>query len=251
MVNNFRITGRNLQSRQSLLFTLVFLLYFLFILCTGLIPMFFSYISERFFTSVNCFGYINLIFAAVSFFTVFVLFSLVRLGRKRYFLRNACGFSVGADEVFYCFKGKNFLSAVSYSVKFSLVKTAVGFLCFLPFVLSFAFLFKGAFDGTSVLFSFAVAVTAVLFFLSAAVFNSVFASSFFLCDYYFIKGEYISFSHLLGLSQLVMKGRKKKLFKLKMSFLGWFFLCLAVLPLSFVSGYYNQSLAVAAKEFMQ
>lgn len=251
MLNTYRISGRKLQGEKSLICNLIFVLYFLFLFCIGLVPMFVSYFAEKYFYGTNYFAYADLAFAAVSFFTVFFSFSLLKLGRKRFFFKNAFGYETPSSEIFHYFKVKNIVSACLYCIRISAVKTAVYLVCFIPSVLSFVFLFKSIFQGMSVLLSFAVGITALLFLLSGICFALLFSASFFLCDYYFIKGEYLSFRHLVSLSQFVMNGRKGQLVRLKVSFVGWFLLCVTVLPLGFVSGYYNQSLAVAAKEFMQ
>ncbi|MBQ3136427.1 MAG: hypothetical protein IJB74_02990 [Clostridia bacterium] len=132
-----------------------------------------------------------------------------------------------------------------------MVKAAVFIFSFFPLsVCSFA-VYGFSRHGVSALVCISLMITALCLGINGSFFYSAFYSSYFLCDYYFIEGTYVSFRHLVSCSQKNMKGKHIFLTRLKLSFAGWFILCVFVLPVPYVWSYYSQSLAVAAAEFMK
>ncbi len=252
MVSLFRLKGRALQIDNMLIMTLSF--------CTGVIILFtvnfLPVIYERFFESLFVFerailsDYINLIFAFSFFVTAFGFYFSVRLGTKRYLLKKTLKKKPTARDIFFYFRPKKYFSAFFYCIKTAFVKLILFSFCFLPSFVCLVIVERFSHQGVSALVCFSLAVTAVCLFMNGGVFYSLFNSSFFLCDYYFIDGKYLSFRHLVSCSQTSMRKKYALLTRLKLSFIGWFVLCLLILPIPYVWGYYNQSLAVAAAEFM-
>ncbi len=253
MVSLYRLKGRALQIDNSLIVTLTFLTGFVLIVTVNFLPVIYrSFIfplftfSEEFFYAVG-----DLFASSLLLGTAFGFYSSVRLGTKRYLFKKAQKKNPRVNDIFFYFLPKRYFSAFIYSVKTALVKLSLFLFCMAPSLVCFVAVGHFSRQGVSALVCLSLSVTAMCLLLNGGVFYSLFYSSFFLCDYYFIEGTYLNFRHLLSCSQKSMCGKNTLLTRLKLSFFGWFVLCFALLPIPYVWGYYNQSLAVAAAEFMK
>lgn len=253
MISLFRLKGRALQLDNTLIITLAFFtgtvlmvtVNFLPVLYQNYLLIFFSFGTEILSAAVN------LIFAFAFFLTAFGFYFSISLGIKRYLFMNACKKKPTSRDIFFYFRPKAFFSAYFYSIKLFGVKALVFLFSFLPLAACSFAVYSFSHLGVSALVCVSFVVTAVCLGISGSLFFGVFCSSYFLCDYYFIEGTYVSFRHLVSCSQSNMKDRKLLLSRLKFSFAGWLLLCFFILPIPYVWSYYSQSMAVAAAEFMK
>ena len=253
MVSLYRLKGRALQIDNSLIMMLTFLTGLILLATVNFLPALyrdfvlplFSFREVIFSVTAEFFG------ALVFLLTSFGFYSSVRLGTKRYLLKKAQKKSPRVNDIFFYFTPKRYFSAFFYSVKTVLVKLSLLLFCTAPSSLCFFSVERFSRQGVSALVCLSLSVTAVCLLVNGVVFYSLLYSSFFLCDYYFIEGTCLNFRHLLSCSQKSMYGKNSLLTRLKLSFAGWFALCLLLLPVPYVWGYYHQSLAVAAAEFMK
>lgn len=253
MVSLFRLKGRALQIGNFSLLLLTFLTAFAMITAVNLLPLIYIKAVEPEVTlRASHYGkYISAAVAVMIFIFVFCIFNSIRLGIKRYFLKKAQKKNPVAEDIFFYFKVRNFFSCFVYCIRIALIRLFLLSFCLLPCGICFVILQSFSLSGVSALVCTALFITALCLLINGTVFYYSFFSSFFLCDYYYIEGSFVSFSHLIASSQKMMSGRKNVLHRLKLSFSGWFILSLLLIPLPYVWSYYNQSLAVAAAEFMK
>lgn len=251
MISLYRLKGRALQIDNSLIMTLSFFTGCFLIFSVNFLPS----LYERFLSPVfeaEAFSYvIDFSFSVFFLLILFGAYSSVRLGTKRYLFRKAVKKKPRAKDIFFYFSPKNFFMAFFYSLRITLIKLLIFIFCLFPSAVCFFMMERFSRQGVSALVCISLAVTALCLCVNGGVFYSLFNSSFFLCDYYFIDGAYVSFRHIVSLSQRYMKGKNTLLTRMKLSFSGWFVLCFLILPVAYVWSYYNQSLAVAAAEFMK
>ena len=253
MVSIFRLKGRALQIDNTAVMTLTFMTGLAVMVTAGLLPVTFDRLVLSFVASYGEKAYLWARFSAALLFIVisFGVYSALRLGAKRYLFKKAVRKKPVTRDIFFYFGPKHFFSALLYSFRLLLVKLSVMSFCLLPSGVCLGVVDSLSRQGVSALVCLSMGVTAALLFINGMLFYSLFCSSFFLCDYYFIDGKYLSFRHLISSSQKNMQGKNALLARLRLSFSGWLLLCIPIFPVPYVWGYYNQSLAVAAAEFME
>ncbi len=253
MVSLFRLKGRALQIDNTLIMTLAFFTGLALLVSVNFLPALYKrFIIPLFDFEREIIPFaLNCIFSFIILGIAFGCYSSVRLGIKRYLLKKTVKKRSTSRDIFFYFRPAKFFTAFFYSMQASFVKLALLLFCFLPCIVCFVFVEYFSRQGVSALVCLSLAVTALCLFMNGGVFYSLFYSSFFLCDYYFIEGKYLTFRHLISCSQKNMRQKNTLLTRLKLSFVGWFILCLFIIPIPYVWGYYNQSLAVAAAEFMK
>ena len=182
---------------------------------------------------------------------LFAVISALDMGIDRFFLRKAQKKGASTKDFFFYFKPKEVLGMLSFSLRLFLIKFIMGTVCFLPAVLCGALVSSMISSSASLNVSVVLLIAFLCFILNGMYFYSRFSGTLFLAKYYYIKGEYLNFRQLVSSSQYTMKKELKNLRRLKLSFSGWFLLCLFILPSLYVFSYYRQSSAVIAAEFMK
>ncbi len=196
-------------------------------------------------------SFINLAVSSLLSFFTYSIYSQIKLGIHRFFLRRAQKKGGTAGDIFYYFHPLRAVGAISFSLKMLLLKSALLIVSFVPFTVLSVLLSVLLKNDVSALVAACLLVGDLAFLVCGAVFYGNIKSSFFLAKYCFIDGRYISFSHLLASSQQDMKNERKNLLRLKRSFSGWFLLCLTIIPIGYVWSYYNQTMALAGAVFMK
>lgn len=253
MVSFYRLKGRALQIDNTAIMTLTFFTGAALLVAVNLLPsVYVKLILPAFSVGEGLLSAgIDFSVGAVCLFMALGVYFSVKLGTKRYLLKKALKKKPSSGDIFFYFRPFRFFSAFFYCVGMAAVKAALLAFCFLPSAVCFFTVDRFSRQGVSALVCLAMTVTAVCLAVNGGVFYSLFYSSFFLCDYYYIEGTCLSFRHLISCSQRDMRNKGIILTGLKLSFCGWFALCLLLVPVPYVWGYYNQSLAVAAAEFMK
>lgn len=211
---------------------------------SAFMPFLFEWIGDKV-------RYVSLGFSLILIALIYMSYMALKVGSDRYMLKKAENVHADTKDIFFYFKPKSFIALAAFCVRVVIVKFLILLLLNLPTMLC-AFLI--AYLSQSV---FSAAVTATLsfgclaFLLNALRYYFKVTSSMFLMKYYFIKGEFINFKHLMASSQNAMKARGSEICKIKKSFIGWFVSCLFLLPIGYVWGYYNQTLAAYACEIMK
>ena len=194
--------------------------------------------------------YANFAVSVIFLLFTFMLYSQIKLGTDRFFLRRAQKKGSTAADIFYYFHPFRAVGAFSFSLKMLLLKISLLSFMLIPSILCMAVLLYLLESKVSTLVALTLFVGSVVYLSSALIFYRKITSSLFLAKYYYIQGEYISFSHLIASSQNAMSEKCKELAKIRRGFYGWFILCLTLLPIGYVWSYYNQTMAVAGDSFM-
>ncbi len=195
-------------------------------------------------------SYINLFVSVTVLFLSFMSFITLKTGSDRYMLKKAQNVRAGTKDIFYYFIPKQFFSLLYVSCRVFLLRLLLFFLVNTPTLLCLLLLLNLGSKAFSAAVSLVLAAGCSAFFISGIYFYNKLSASLFLMPYYFIKGEFVSFRHLLSSSQNAMRGKTQSLLRLKVSFTGWFLSCLLILPCAYVWSYYNQTMAAYAEEIM-
>lgn len=194
--------------------------------------------------------YVNFAVSVVFLLFTFMLYSQIKLGTDRFFLRRAQKKGSTAADIFYYFHPFRAVGALSFSVKMLLMRISLFLFMLIPFILCVILLLYLLERDVSALVALTLFAGSLVYLFSALIFYRKITASLFLAKYYFIQGEYISFSHLIASSQSSMSKKRRELAKIRRGFYGWFILCLTLLPVGYVWSYYNQTMAVVGDSFM-
>lgn len=253
MITRLRLKGRMLLIDNVVLISLLVSTTVMLVLCIN----FFVLVYELFLRN-RVEAVISNYVPLADLFVALVLLSLssavrwlIKLGADRYFLRLTQKNGGTAQDVFYYFKPAEITQGLVFSMKLKLLYGVWLVISFFPAVLSFMLLSHCVERGVSFLVAVILTLGTVAFLLSGIFFYRNINASLFLVKYHFLAGDCITFRQMISDSQESMKKRKSLLFRLKFSFIGWFLLCVFIFPIGYVWGYYNQTLAVAAGEFMK
>ncbi len=247
-MERIRLRGRLLCSEGDGAVKLSLTVYFLGLTIVFLLPKLYTV----YFHSLLGGGYIYGIALSVAVILSAVALRIsLRLSFCRYFLRRAQSKPVDAGDLFYYLKPRNFISAAAYLAVYSFIKILCFFLCFFPSVA----LLYGTYALSEEELSLRVTIVSLLgvavLTVAGGVCYSALTSGLFLCDCLFVKEKRITMGEIFELSQKMMKSNGKKLTALRFSFIGWFLLCLLVVPVWYVYPYYRQTMAVLANDIMK
>lgn len=246
MIYEIRLKGRRKQGECSAILTMAFFVIVLTAFSMNLIPM--VYITA---VRPMLSGLMQERIFAVILSTILLVFSLavyccLSFGADRFMLKRAENTIAGAGDIFYYFAPKRFFELCDFYFKLIGVKCMIFLLLSLPFVICAYILYTLSAGGFSALVCWVFAVFSLLFlFLAIATFSKV-NDTFFLARYRFIRGDYLNFRHLLARSQYDMSDKTAKLRLLRGSFIGWFLLCILIVPIPYVWCYYRQTKACFA-----
>ena len=243
MIYEIRLKGREKQGECSAILTMTFLVMTLMTLTLNLMPMVYSSAVKPMLQESDEGKIITLAISSVLIFLFFVLLSCLSYGADRFMLKRAENTVAGAGDIFYYFSPIRTFSLMLFLVKFSIYKISILALLSGPFVICAVVFVSFCNRGFSALVCGIFALFTLVFLISALVAYWKINDTLFLVRYRFIKGDYINFRQLLAQSQLDMTKKLHRLRSLRASFIGWFFLCLLILPLPYVWSYYRQTKA--------
>lgn len=243
-----KLKGRGYLIGNLPLLTLLILSLWVFSLCLNILPEALMQLLSELPEKSRSFA-VAVASVAVIFVLLF-LFSLFDMGLHRFFLRKAEHRGGKVNDLFYYFSPSRSIGAFTFIIKYTLMKTGLFFLCFLPFFISLNFLFRLIKTSASLSVTAVMLLTVMLLFVNGCIFAFALKSSLFLVKYYYVNGVYLNFRHLISTSQHEMQNHKKSFLKLELSFVGWFFSCLFIFPIVYVLLYNGQSKAVLAAEIM-
>lgn len=248
-ISMLKLKGRGYLIGNITVISLLFFSALCFSLCLNIIPGVIYQAEMKLAENLrNVLVFASSLFAVVFLFAVF---SALFMGIDRFFLRKAQKTGASTADFFHYFRVKEMFGMVDFSFKLTLLKLMMLSICFLPCVICGMFISSMLTSSASLNVSAILLIAFVCLFLNGARFYFHFTGTLFLAKYYYIKGEYLNFRQLVASSQCAMKKHMKTLKKLKLSFTGWFLLCLFIFPAVYVFSYYRQSAAVAASEFMK
>ncbi len=241
-----RLKARKLQIGNTLIVSLSICIAFMIVVILNLTPL----IYEKLVVSAFNNKFLSLTVSAVIVFLVYSVYTAIKLGVCRFFFKRASKFDAGTKDIFYYFRLKRLLPSLIFSVRISALKLLCFLFCYFPAAITLGLFLKLTGNKLSLAVAVALLCGTLMFVINGTVFYSNLISSLFLCNYYFVSGQYLNFRHLVSCSQNAMNKNKNKLLTLRVSFTGWFLSCVFLLPLFYVFCYYKQSMAVLAYDII-
>lgn len=253
MASRMRLRGRILLLGNSMMMTLFLSVGILLVLCIGwVVPIYEMFLRSSLVSTMR--EYLPLADVSLSLFLIFLYMAVavhVRMGADRYFLRLSQKKGGSPRDIFYYLHPKRFFSALFFSIRISVLKVFFAASSYSPAVVCLWIVFALSEKGVSLFVALSLFLGGVAFLFSGFIFFRRISTLLFLAEYIFISGEYISFRQIITLSVSGMKGKERLLLRLKRSFIGWFLLCVFILPIGYVWSYYRQTMAVAAAKFLE
>ena len=246
MVYKIRLKAREKQAECSTILFLSFLVLVLTVFSSNLLPAVYSSLTVVMKTDII----IDLIASGLIFAFSLSVYSALSMGVDRFMLKRAENISSGAGDIFHYFAPKKFISMCAFNISLSVRKSLLLILMSLPAVICACVFFVLSDNGFSAAVCGVFAAFTLMFIIYEILTYRRIADSFFIARYLFIKGEYINIKQLIAVSQNNMSSEVKQLRRLRLSFAGWFLLCLTVFPLPYVWAYYRQSKACFAAQLI-
>lgn len=245
MIYEIRLKARQRQAQSSAILFLSFMIIALSVLTVNLLPLVFVSTIKP---SIGE----NKTLSAIASTTLIVLSSLVysglSLGADRFMLKRAENVTTGAGDIFYYFRLGRLASMCRFHLALSAKKLLIYAVLAVPFAVCAGIFILLCQRGFSAAVCTVFGVFTVLFFLLSIVTFYRISDTYFLVRYKFIKGDYLNFRQLFSISQQEMLPKIKRLRRMKLSFFGWFGLCILIAPIPYVWSYYRQCKACFAAE---
>lgn len=246
MVYKIRLKAREKQAECSKVLFLSFFITVLTVFSLNLVPLIYTAISNRFLE--NSSEIYSMIASGVLLTLSAIIYSALSLGCDRFMLKRAENTVAGAGDIFYYFAPLRFLSVCKFTFLLMVYKVIIFVLLSLPSIVCGGVFFLLCVKGFSAAVCSIFAIFTGLFFILSLITFSHICDTYFLVKYRYIKGSFINFRQLISASQNSMMLQVRKLRRMKLSFMGWFILCIFIVPIPYVWSYYRQSKACFASE---
>ncbi len=247
MVYKIRLRAREKQAECIAILFLSFFILLLTMICINLLPL--VYVSFK--NLIEAKPIIDVIISAFVLILCIVVFGALSMGTDRFMLKRAENVTSGAGDIFYYFAPKKLFSMCVFHLSVTIRKLIILTFLSIPTVICAVAFYILSDKGFSAAVCSIFAVFTLVFLLSQFTTYRRISDTFFLARYMFIKGEYLNKKQLLSVSQNDMVPHIKRLRHLRLSFFGWFVLCLLIFPLPYVWSYYRQSKSCFAAEIIK
>ncbi|MBR5827280.1 MAG: hypothetical protein IKY78_09385 [Clostridia bacterium] len=253
MVTRLRLKGRILLADNVILISLLMSTTAMLLLCINfLVPVYELFMRSRVEAALSSYTPLADIAVGLLLFAISCVICLqIRLGTDRYFLRQSQKKGSSVADIFYYFHPRRAASAIAFSLRLGFIRAVWLAVSVFPCTLCIFLLLSASYGGVSYLVAVVLAAGTVTFLFSGLCFYRSISDSLFLAKYHFISGDCLSFRQMISASQEGMKNKRTLLLRLRLSFTGWLLLSVFILPAGYVWGYYSQTLAVAANEFIE
>ena len=187
----------------------------------------------------------------ITFFSVLGILSYIALapfkfGREIWFFENAKKTRLPVKNLFAFYSMKKSLNTIKFILFLQLKKMFVTFLFLLPSLIIGGYIVYSLSEGIGKKMLISLFVSSVLLFLSGLFFSFVFVQRYFLAGYIFYENDRSRVKDIINLSVKVMENKCFETAFLKISFVGWFLLCLLVFPTFYVYPFYKLSISAKA-----
>ena len=246
MLYKIRLKAREKQAECSTILFLSFFIAVLTLFAFNLLPMVFTATVKPLLT--DNYKLLTLIVSGVILSGTLIFYNAFSFGCDRFMLKRAENTVAGAGDIFYYFAPSRLVSLCGFLIAFFLRKMTALVLLSVPWIVCTVVLYYLCEGGFSAAVCVIFAIFTVLFFLLSLFTFSRICDTYFPVKYRYIKGDYINFRQLFSDSQMSMMTKLKRLRKMKGSFVGWFMLCIFVVPIPYVWSYYRQCKACFVAE---
>jgi len=190
------------------------------------------------------FDYKNIILTAVWLLVSMLLLWPVSIGKTKYFLSLAVAGKGKKSNLFAYFStGRSYFKTIVTTLITSLMVLCTLFFSIIPGML---LLFWG--NGHTISIDVTLQLTGIFLLITASAVTVRVALGLALVPYLLVKEHKLLPVAIIRRSQKLMKGNRLRVLYLFISFIGWFFLCLFIVPIFYALPYYEASMAVLAQQ---
>ena len=253
MTKEIRVRSKRLCKGNFLVFCLYLAVCIMMISGVNLLPLVYEelisysarYMQWKYADRLDFF--VSVIIVLFSVFVFYCLSSSV----TRCFMKRASGESILIDDIFYYFISRRAFENFGLRISLSFIKLAALLFFQLPFAVCVKVLHYLLFSSVSLQISVIVTAAALVFFTVGIVFYRLFSCLLFLCPFLICSQGQKSVKSILQTSVNIMKDNIWELMRIKLSFTGYFLLCVLIFPVGYVWVYYRQTMTLAAQKFIK
>lgn len=176
----------------------------------------------------------------------FLVYQPLKMGEASFYWHNANQKNPSVQCVLEQFRKGRYMRAVSAGFFVKVYEAVWALVCFLPalliFPITYNYLEQKVKLSDTLVFTALFAAAFILFFIGLYAFFLA-IQRYFLVPYLLAADENMSAAEALHVSKKIMAGKSTSALHFQLTFLGWFALCLFVLPLIYVLPYFRQARA--------
>ena len=180
-----------------------------------------------------------------SFFGVlsYVFLAPFKYGRDIWFYENAKKNRLSIRKLFSFYKGRKLYYSIKFVLSVQLRKLLIYFLFSLPATVLTVYIFYALREGVGRNLLFVLSVGTTVLYICSFFFSFVFSQRYFLAPFLYYENDYCRVRDVLSLSVKIMDKRCFETAFLKLSFAGWFLLCIFIFPTFYVYPFYKLSVS--------
>ena len=181
------------------------------------------------------------------------IYNPLQMGEASFYWHNANNRDASAQCVLEWFHKKRYCRAVGAMFLVRVYEVLWGILCFLPTLLVYPLAYVYLKDTKQ--YSDVLMATCLMFMAMILLGVGLYAflrviQRYFLVPYLMASDENLKAGEALRASKAAMAGKSARVLHFQFTFLGWFFLCIFVLPLIYVIPYFRQACAEYARTLL-
>ena len=236
------IKGKRRQALSIVLFNLFF--------CAAMTALSYGIIvlSDRFSAVGLPVGITVAIILVIISLVTLCVYSSVSVGEKAWYNGVTANKANYSRRLFFWFRPKNSFRALRFHFSLFFIKLSLAILFFLPCIsLIWSIYYLSGTGGLELYLFISLAAGSLIFGISGLIFYFVAVQRYFIAEYLFSSDPRLGVFTAINQSKNLLDGHIFEIVKFKLSFLPWFFGCLAVIPAFYFIPYYKESCCVVAK----
>ena len=236
------IKGKRRQALSIVLFNLFF--------CAAMTALSYGIIilSDRFSAVGLPVGITVAVILVIISLVTLCVYSSVSVGEKAWYNGVTANKANYSRRLFFWFRPKNSFRALRFHFSLFFIKLSLAILFFLPcIILIWSIYYLSGTGGLELYLFISLAAGSLIFGISGLIFYFVAVQRYFIAEYLFSSDPRLRVFTAINQSKNLLDGHIFEIVKFKLSFLPWFFGCLAVIPAFYFIPYYKESCCVVAK----
>lgn len=183
-----------------------------------------------------------------SFFGIlsYLFLAPFKFGSDVWFYENAKKNRLSVKKLFSFYRGRKVFYSIKFVLSVHLRKLLIFFLFSVPAIVLSAYISYALKEGIGRNLLFVLSVGTAVLFICSFFFAFVFSQKYFLAPFLYYENDFCRVRDVLLLSGKIIDKRYFEVAFLKMSFAGWFLLCLLVFPTFYVYPFYKLSVSTKA-----
>lgn len=205
-------------------------------------------LSDRFSTVGLPVGITVAVILVIISLVTLCVYSSASVGEKAWYNGVTANKANYSRRLFFWFRPKNSFRALRFHFSLFFIKLSLAILFFLPgIILLWSIYYLSGTGGLELYIFISLAAGSLIFGISGLIFYFVAVQRYFIAEYLFSSDPRLGVFTAINQSKNLLDGHIFEIVKFKLSFLPWFFGCLAVIPAFYFIPYYKESCCVVAK----